>query len=47
MGFISQQNAKMAEDCVKDVVSSNHVPLSKDLHVECIPGPGGAFDLPP
>lgn len=47
MRFISQQNAKSAEYCVKDVVSSNRIPLSKDLHVECILGPGGAFGLPP
>lgn len=47
MRCISQQNVKMAEYCVKDVVASNHIPLSKDLHVECILGPGGTFGLPP
>ena len=46
MAFISQQNVKMAEHCVKDAVSSNRIPWAKELHLECILDPDGAFALP-
>lgn len=46
MVFISQQNVKTAEYCVKDAVSSNHIPLAKEFHLDLVLDPDSAFEPP-